>query len=201
MTNKMSSQKIANPYAEAFFQLGLSLYIKDNNPDIFYKLIFDIQDLLKLLSEAPELESFLQNPLNSATAKKEVLAKCLNNKLSPNTMNFLNLLIDKKRIGFINGIGKRFLEKAYDFVCIKFVEVWSTIELTSKQQKALINKINTMLGPIFTEPYVQSANIQLTLRIDKKILGGLVIKIGSKVIDLSLRGELQRLGKELNIAV
>ena len=116
-------------------------------------------------------------------------------------MNFLNLLVDKKRIGYIDSIGKKFLEKAYDFVCIKFVEVWSTIELTSKQQKALINKINNMLGPIFTEPHVQSANIQLTLRIDKKILGGLVIKIGSKVIDLSLRGELQRLGKELDVVI
>ena len=41
-------------------------------------------------------------------------------------MNFLNLLIDKKRIGYIESIGKKFLEKAYDFVCIKFVEVWST---------------------------------------------------------------------------
>lgn len=199
MTNKMSAIKIANPYAEAFFQLGLSLYIKDDNPDIFYKLIFDIQDILKLLSEAPELETFLQNPLNPADVKKSILEKALKNKISDNTMNFLNLLIDKKRIGYIQSIGKKFLEKAYDFVCIKFVEVWSTVELTSKQQKALINKINEMLGPVFTEPYVQSANIQLTLRIDKKILGGLVIKIGSKVIDLSLRGELQQLGKELDI--
>lgn len=197
----MAAIKIANPYAEAFFQLGLSLYIKDENPDIFYKLIFDVQDLLKVLSESPELESFLQNPLNSIEAKKKILDKCFSNKISPNTMNFLNLLVDKKRIGYIDSIGKKFLEKAYDFVCIKFVEVWSTIELTSKQQKALINKINHMLGPIFTEPHVQSANIQLTLRIDKTILGGLVIKIGSKVIDLSLRGELQRLGKELDVVI
>lgn len=201
MTNKMSAIKIANPYAEAFFQLGLSLYIKEDNPDIFYKLIFDIQDLLKLLSDNPEFETFLQNPLNSPKSKKAVLEKALKNKISTNTINFLNLLIDKKRIGYIDSIGKRFLEKAYDFVCIKFVEVWSTIELTTKQQKALINKINNMLGPVFTEPYVQSANIQLTLRIDRQILGGLVIKIGSKVIDLSLRGELQRLGKELDIVV
>lgn len=201
MTNKMSAIKIANPYAEAFFQLGLSLYIKDDNPDIFYKLIFDIQDILKILSETPELEAFLQNPINPAEVKKSVLEKALKNKISDNTLNFLNLLIDKKRIGYINSIGKKFLEKAYDFVCIKFVEVWSTVELTPKQQKALINKINEMLGPVFTEPYVQSANIQLTLRIDKKILGGLVIKIGSKVIDLSLRGELQQLGKELDIVI
>lgn len=193
MTNKMTSQKIANPYAEAFFQLGLSLYMKNNNPDIFYQFIFDIQDLLKLLSEVPELESFLQNPLTPAKAKKEVVAQCFGNKLSSNTINFLNLLIDKKRIYFIHSIGKKFLEKAYDFVCIKFVEVWSSVELTPKQQKALLTKVDKMVGPIFTEPYIQPANIQLTLRIDKKILGGLVIKIGSKVIDLSLRSELQGL--------
>ena len=38
-------------------------------------------------------------------------------------------------------------------------------------------------------------------KIDKKILGGLVIKIGSKVIDLSLRGELRRIGKELDVII
>ena len=201
MSNKMSAIKISTPYAEAFFQLGLSLYLKEDNPDLFYKLVFEIQDLLKLISEAPDLKEFLQNPLNSAKAKKLVLEKSFSQELSPPTMNFLNLLVDKKRIGLIESIGKKFLEKAYDFVCIKFVEVWSTVELSSKQQKALINKINTMLGPVFTDPYVQSANIQLSLKIDKKILGGLVIKIGSKVIDLSLRGELRRIGKELDVII
>lgn len=199
MTNKMSAMKVANPYADAFFQLGLSLYIKEDNPDLFYKLVFDMQDLLKLLSEAPDLKNFLQNPLNSAESKKLVLKKCLSQELSPNLMNFLNLLVDKKRIGLIESIGKKFLIKAYDFVCIKFVEVWSTVELSPRQQKALVNKMTSILGPAYTEPYVQSVNIQLSLKIDKKILGGLVIKVGSKVIDLSLRGELQRLGKELDI--
>lgn len=199
MTNKMSSSKIAKPYAEAFFQLGLSLYINEDNPDLFYKLVFDIQDLLKLLSEVPNLKDFLMNPLNSAQAKKQVLDKCFSQQISPNTMNFLNLLVDKKRISFIESIGEKFLEKAYDFLCIKFVEVRSTIKLTSAQEKVLIEKINSMLGPIFTEPYVQFANIRLNLIIDETILGGLIIKIGSKVIDLSLQGELQRLRKELDI--
>jgi F-type H+-transporting ATPase subunit delta len=201
MSKKNANSKIANPYAEALFQLGLSLYMKEDNPDVFYKLIFDIQDLLKVLSENPVLEEYLSNPIIASKDKKAILEKCFTGKLSSNTMNFLSLLIDKKRISSIELIGKKFLEKAYDFVCIKFVEVWSTIELTTKQQKALTNKINEMLGPVFTEPYVQSANIQLTLRIDNKILGGLVIKIGSKVIDLSLRGELQGLAKQLDIMI
>lgn len=201
MTNKLSSLKIADPYAEAFFQLALSLYIKNNAPDIFYKLIFDMQDFLELLSEIPELNTFFKNPLNSTTLKKNILFKIFENKFNINTINFLNLLIDKKRIHSIESIGKRFLDKAYEFVCIKFVEVWSTIELTKNQQDNLIQKINKIIGPIFVEPYIQYANIQLTLSIDKKILGGLVIKIGSKVIDLSLRSELQQLGKKLDIII
>jgi F-type H+-transporting ATPase subunit delta len=199
MTNKLSNLKIADPYAEAFFQLGLGLYIKNDNPDIFYKLIFDIQDFLQLLEKTPELNNFLKNPLNSEVLKKNILNKITENKLSFHTLNFLNLLIDKKRISSIESIGKRFLEKTYEFVCIKFVEVWSTIELTQKQQETLIKQMNGILGPVFTDPYIQFSNIQLTLFIDKEILGGLIIKIGSKVIDLSLRNELQRLGKELKI--
>lgn len=201
MTNKIAEMKVVNPYAEGFFQLGLSLYIKNDDPSLFYRQVFDMQDLLKLLVKAPELKSFLQNPLNSKQAKKEILEKSLNQQLSPNTMNFLKLLIDKKRIGLIEGIGKEFLKKVYDFLCIKFVDVWSVVKLSSKQQKVLINKINTMLGPAFTDPYVQFANIQLSLRIDEKLLGGLVIKLGSKVIDLSVLGELRRLGKELNVVI
>lgn len=201
MTNTLESVKIADPYADGFFQLGLSLYTKENNPDIFYKLIFDIQDFLELLFETPELDKFLKNPLNSGALKKDVLNKILKNKVSSYTLNFLNLLVDKKRISSIDFIGQKFLDKAYDFVCIKFVEVQSTIELTTKQQEILIDKVNNILGPIFTDPCIQSFNIQLTLILDKKILGGLVIKIGSKVIDLSLRNELQKLGKELNIII
>jgi F-type H+-transporting ATPase subunit delta len=201
MTNKLSSIKIADPYAEAFFQLSLSLYIKNNDPDLFYQLIFDIQDFLELLQETPELNDFLKNPLNSNVLKKNILNKVLENKFNLQTINFLNLLVDKKRIDTIEDIGKRFLEKAYEFVCIKFVEVWSTIELNQKQQENLIQRINMVLGPIFTKPSIQFYKIQLTLMLDKNLLGGLVIKMGSKVIDLSLRNELQQLGKKLDITI
>lgn len=201
MTNKLSTIKIADPYAEAFFQLSLSLYIKNDDPDLFYQLIFDIQDFLELLKETPELDNFLKNPLNSNILKKNILNKVLENKFNLQTINFLNLLVDKKRIDTIENIGKRFLEKAYEFVCIKFVEVWSTIELSQKQQENLIQRINLVLGPIFTKPSSQFYKIQLTLMLDKNLLGGLVIKMGSKVIDLSLRNELQQLGKKLDIII
>ena len=199
MTNKLENIKIIDPYSEAFFQLGLNLSVTQNNPDIFYQLIFDIQNFLELVSKNPELDTVLKSPLNSDLLKKSILTKVFKDKISSYTLNFFNLLIDKKRINFIEDIGRRFLEKAYNFICITFVEIKSTIPLAKKQQEILIYKINKILGPVFIKPYVQYSNLQLMLTIDEEILGGLIIKIGSKIIDLSLRNELQKLRKDLNI--
>lgn len=199
MTNKLENIKIIDPYSEAFFQLGLNLSITQNNSDIFYQLIFDIQDFLELVSKNPELDTVLKSPVNSDLLKKSILAKVFKDKISSYTIKFFNLLIDKKRINFIDSIGRRFLEKAYNFICITFVEIKSTIPLVKKQQEILIYKINNILGPVFIKPYVQYSNLQLMLIIEEEILGGLVIKIGSKIIDLSLRNELQKLRKDLNI--
>lgn len=200
MSNKMIAKKIATPYAEALVQIGVNLYIETNS-DIFYQLIFDIHEILDILRANPELMSFLKNPLNSAEQQKSILRKCLSPKTTSTTISFLNLLIDKKRINLLESICETFLEKAYKFLCVEFVEVFSPIELTAKQEEILRKKISTMLGPVFIAPYSQEPHLQLTINIDYRILGGLIIKVGSKVIDLSLRGELQRIAKELDIVL
>lgn len=200
MTNKMATSKIANSYAEAFFKQGLNLYKNEpENPEVFYKLVVDLQKVLKLIADVPILKNFLLNPLNSTTAKKQILEKCFHPTIGSTTMNFLYLLVDKKRINLIESIGETFLEKAFDYLYVLVVEVRSSTQLTSTQEKALRSKLQFLVGPSFTEPFVLYPNICLSLIIDQTILGGLLIKIGSKVIDLSLQGELQGLRKELKL--
>jgi F-type H+-transporting ATPase subunit delta len=199
MANKLLGSKIATPYAEALFQLGIYLYSKEKNSDLFYQLVFDIQDLLKLFSEVPSLKEFLLNPLIPGQDKKNILKKCLREE--SNTLDFLQLLIDKKRIEYIENITTQFLEKVYNFLHIKFVEVWSVIELTQDQQNAIKLKINKMMKTIFSESYAKSAKIKLILRLDPNILGGLIIKMDSKIIDLSFKGELQSFAKELDVVL
>lgn len=202
MTNKMIANKIAAPYAQAFFQLILDLYMAGPlDSPLFYQLMFDIDYIRQLLEENPPLVSFLQNPLNPDEAKKEVLQKCIKRRIHPATVNFLHFLVDKKRINILEEISQKFMEKAYDFVCLRVVEVSSPVDLTKKQRKTLTKKVRDMIGPIFTEPFAQSAHIELVVKIDPTILGGLIIKVKSKVIDLSLRGELQRIAKELNVVL
>ena len=203
MANTMFGSKIANPYSEALLQLGLDLYLKEENADtqVFFQIIFDMENLLTLLKLTPTLEKYLANPLIKDKEKKNVLNKCLTPKTSPTTKNFLMLLVEKKRIGFLEIITQTFLNKAYNFVCLKFVEVYSASLLSKDQKTQLIEKLKILLGPEFTTSKVYYSKINVTFKIDKEILGGFIIKVDSKIIDLSLRGELEGLAKQMEVSL
>nr|AVZ00574.1 ATP synthase CF1 delta chain [Fucus spiralis] len=203
MANTMFGSKIANPYSEALLQLGLNLYLKEKNTDtqVFFQIIFDMENLLTLLKLTPVLEKYLSNPLIPDNDKKNVLEKCFTKKTSNTTKNFLMLLVDKKRIGFLQTIIQTFLNKAYDFVCLKFVEVYSAYPLNKEQKEQLVEKLKILLGPEFTTSKVYYSKINVTFRVDKEILGGFIIKVDSKIIDLSLRGELECLAKQLETSL
>lgn len=201
MANTMFGSKIANPYSEALLQLGLDLCLKKEKPDteIFFQIIFDMENLSTILKLTPTLEKYLGNPLIADQDKKNVLKKCLTAKTSSTTKNFLMLLVDKKRIGFLQVITQTFLNKAYDFVCLKFVEVYSASELSKDQKKNLIDKLQILLGPEFTTSKTYYSKITIKFKINKELLGGFIIKVDSKIIDLSLLGELEGLAKRLEI--
>lgn len=198
MSNAIVGSKIANPYSEALLQLGLNLYLKEeNDTQVFFQIIFDMENLLTLLKLTPVLQDYLANPLVSNKNKKNVLEKCLTQNVSLTTRNFLMLLVDKKRIGFLPLIIQTFLNKAYDFVCLKFVEVYSAYPLSKEQKKQLVDKLKILLGPEFTTSTVYYSKITVAFNVDKEVLGGFIIKVDSKIIDLSLRGELQSLSKQI----
>lgn len=197
----MFGSKIANPYSEALLQLGLDLYLKEDNADtqVFFQIIFDMENLLTILKITPTLENYLANPLIKDKDKKNVLNKCLTTKTSATTKNFLMLLVDKKRIGFLQTITQTFLNKAYNFVCLKFVEVYSASALSKDQKTQLVEKLKILLGPEFTTSKAYYSKINVTFKIDKELLGGFIIKVDSKIIDLSLRGEINGLAKQMEI--
>jgi F-type H+-transporting ATPase subunit delta len=201
MANTMFGSKIANPYSEALLQLGLDLYLKEDNADtqVFFQIIFDMENLLTILKITPTLENYLANPLIKDKDKKNVLNKCLTTKTSATTKNFLMLLVDKKRIGFLQTITQTFLNKAYNFVCLKFVEVYSASALSKDQKTQLVEKLKILLGPEFTTSKAYYSKINVTFKIDKELLGGFIIKVDSKIIDLSLRGEINGLAKQMEI--
>jgi F-type H+-transporting ATPase subunit delta len=104
MKGSMLSAEIAEPYAEALMSLAQS----QNQVDRFGE---DVRSLLSLLDSSPDLQEFLGNPVLSAENKKAVLRQIAGDGLHPTILNFLMLLVDRRRIIFIEGVcntSKRF---------------------------------------------------------------------------------------------
>ncbi|MFM6199922.1 MAG: ATP synthase F1 subunit delta, partial [Dolichospermum sp.] len=68
-------------------------------------------------------------------------------------------------------------------------EITSAVPLTESQQQAITEKVITL---------TKAAKVELATKIDSDLIGGVIIKVGSQVIDASLRGQLRRLSLRLS---
>jgi F-type H+-transporting ATPase subunit delta len=182
MTNKMLNSKIAEPYASALLDLAVSTHTVDY-------ITADVSDLLKIFNENEELVNYLTNPLYSKTAKKKVLEDLITSKfLSQNTTRFLMILIDRSRIDLVQTIAEKYLKKVYELAAIKIAQVTSAAPLSANQEVDIISQIKKRTG---------AKEIKLITSVDKSLLGGLQVQIGSTVIDVSLKGQLRALADQL----
>jgi F-type H+-transporting ATPase subunit delta len=89
------------PYAEALMSLAQST-------DLTQRLGEDVAALLNLLEESGELRQFLASPVVSAENKKAVLQQIGGEELHPFMKNFLKILVERRRIVFLEGICKHY---------------------------------------------------------------------------------------------
>ncbi len=142
--------------------------------------------LRELLISIPRLKEFLNNPNISKDSKKGIVSELFNNNLSPVTKNHLSLVIDEGRQGLLIDIIREFsrlvrkAEKVHVFVT-------TSAPLPEEIAKRLSRELSLSLG---REP-------ELKLLVDNSILGGIILKIGDRIVDGSISGRLQRLGESL----
>jgi F-type H+-transporting ATPase subunit delta len=178
------SAKILVPYAEALMSVAQSNNLIDRIGE-------DVDSLLNLLKESPELQQFLSSPIVKAEDKKAVLGRIGGEQLHPYTRNFLNLLVDRRRILFLEGICKQFQAILRKLNQTVLAEVTSAVELNEGQQQAVRERVMAMTS---------AHQVELDARVDPDLIGGVIIKVGSQLVDASLRGQLRRIGLRLTSA-
>ena len=182
MASKILISKISEPYADALLELA-----KSNN--CVDAITADVNDLLTFLTSVPILASYFENPVISLDKKRELVNTVMGTKLNPFTVKFLLFLIDRRRIAFFGTIGERYLELVYEFADIKIVTVQTVVPLSYRQERRIIRELKEFTG---------AKEIRLIREVDKGILGGLVIKIDSQVIDISLKGQIRQMSSSLD---
>lgn len=176
--------EILEPYAEALMSLAKS-------GDLTEKLGDDMRSLLSLLQGSEDLRQFLSSPIAKDDQKKAVLRQIAGDSLHPYTVNFLMLLVDRRRIVVLDGICQQYLALLRELNQTVLAEVTSAVALTEAQQQSVKDKVTAMTG---------ARQVELATSIDPELLGGVIIKVGSQVVDASLRGQLRRIGIRLSSA-
>jgi F-type H+-transporting ATPase subunit delta len=147
-----------------------------------------LNDFLATWNGSSELREFFVNPAIPAAQKVEFL-DTLNKQFSlvKELRNLLAVLISNGRIGGVGEVAAAYRKLLQQQLGIQQAEIVTARELDAAEREALTAEVGKLAG----------ARIDATFKLDKEILGGTVVRIGSTVYDGSVRGRLDRLKEAL----
>lgn len=172
----MSTQAIARRYAKAFFDLG-------QERDILAQLEQELRTVVEKLAEDPDLKTRIEHPRVSKQRKFELLDEVFSDRVSYRTMNLLRLLIEKHRETYIKAIYDEFVRYYDEARGIVVAKVRAATELDDEAQKSISQELSKAIG----------SQVRMELEVDPSLIGGLVVQVGDRRLDASVRGRLQRL--------
>jgi len=172
---------ITTPYAEAFLQVAEARKEVD-------QVVEQAKAVLALWAESPELRAALASPVLEVEAKKATLEKLFTDQVTPSFLNLLKLLADRQRIGVLDSVLERLLELYREQNGIALATVTSAEALSEEQLGRITTQLKAVAG---------TDQVEINTAVDPSLIGGFVLKVGSKVIDASLSGQVRRLGLAL----
>jgi len=168
------AELVSKTYSKAIFDIAVE---EGRLADIQREFDF----VVKSFEEYPDFFEIIKTPKISAKEKKMILHETFENHVSQTLLNFLKIIIDKKR-------GTDILEIKRDFDVridiqnnIVKATVESVIPLSQEQLESLKGTLAKMTGK----------NIFLETRLNPELIGGLVVKMGDKIIDGSVKFKLE----------
>jgi F-type H+-transporting ATPase subunit delta len=176
----MLTSQLALRYAEALYELAAE-------KQALVEVGEDLRVVEETLDGFPQLAALLYHPQVPQTAKKDTIAKVFGPQVADYVRNFLLLIIDKRRESALLAIIKEYRILANTAQNIIEAEVTTAMPLAEGELAALSAKLGGITGK----------NVKIKAEIDKRILGGIIVKIGDKLIDGSVTHQLKKLQASL----
>lgn len=172
----MTNTVIARRYADAIFALG-----KKSGKDAASRNGASLSSLGELIAGTPMLETALKSPVISVEEKKAVLNKLLAKLKADKTVrNFCFLLADKDRLPLLRDIINRYGQLLDEAGGIVRGKLTTAVKVSAEKQAVLKGELEKKAGTA----------LELVFDVDQSILGGVVLKVGDRVLDASLRAQL-----------
>ena len=172
---------ISKTYADALFDIA----IEENQVDALEK---EVTLLCQVLQENPELSSLMNHPQILKEEKVKVAEEIFKNRISDELLGLLRMIILKDRYRELDAVLIQFLCNVKEYKGIGVAQVTSASVLTEAQKKAVEDKL------LETTAY---DSMEMHYTVDASLIGGLVICIGDRVVDSSVKTKLDVLTKDL----
>ena len=181
MTNKNTISASNNSYSQALFELASENNLTDQIEE-------QILDLLDMISKSTDFKFLIKDPTTKINDQLLVIKK-ISQKFSLNNLleKFLCFIISKRRFFYVEKILKDFVSICYNARGEIEVELLSSKSLNQNEISNLKNELASNFG----------SNIKLNYKHDPSLIGGLIIKVGSTMIDTSIKNKLQQLEKKM----
>ena len=172
-----SGDLISDRYASALYDLAAEKKVVD-------PVLNDLSNLKKILNDNKELNLVIRSPLISSPDKLNIFESLLK-KINANelTSTFLKVIEKNKRFSNLASIITQFMninsQKRGDVLA----DITSAGELNDDQKNNISTQLKRILGD----------KLSLSFDVDKSIMGGLIVKVGSKMIDTSLANKINKL--------
>lgn len=176
----MLNKSVARRYAEAFFSIA-------READKIDQFQQELEMVVATIEETESLKDYYAHLLIPAKSKREVTTRIFGNQLAPVTLNFLLMIIDKRRETYIGVITDEYKDMADESRNITKADLVAAVEVSEDELKSLAENISASMGK----------TVQLKLKVDQSLIGGLKLKIGDKIIDGSVAKRLQMLKEQL----
>jgi F-type H+-transporting ATPase subunit delta len=176
----MLTTTISHRYARALFEAS-------REDGITSRVAADLASLRQLHLEDSAFHVFLISPEVLTETKVEFVKSVFGPRVAPLTLRFLLLLIDKGRIDHLTEVCEDFRRLHEESRGLLRAEVFTAMPLEGEQEARLKRELDHLTGK----------SVILEKKLDREILGGVVVHLGNRIIDRSLRRGLKELGDRL----
>ncbi|HSA07393.1 MAG TPA: ATP synthase F1 subunit delta [Candidatus Gastranaerophilales bacterium] len=179
-TGKLGISIIADKYAIAMFELAETHDLLDNiNSDLFL--------VKNIISTSNDLRNFIDHPLINSADKKDALEKIFAESVSLYSLNLIRLLTDRNRLFILPFIADYYQKILYKKRNMDIAQVITAIPVDEN----VLVRTREKLENLFKK------RIKIESMVDKDLIAGMIIKIGDKIIDGSIKTKLENMKKQL----
>lgn len=168
-------------YGDALFQLA----VEENKVD---ELFSETKAMKEIFEKNEELLKLLTNPKIDKQEKLNIVENIFSGRASKDLVGFLKVIITKDRQRYVIGIFDYFIAAAKEYKKIGVVYVTTAIPLDDIGREKVVKKL------LETTKYEE---LEMNYSVDAEIIGGMIIRIGDRVVDSTIRTKITKLSKQL----